>query len=340
MGDLSVLYENKLIKRGISKMKENKMKRKRGNQESSKASLYLVLILILSSLVFLSGCASYSTPYLFNPYVGTKALQVSFLNNAPPPEVYSGSDYVVGFELDNSGAEDVRHAYMVLGTDDFNGASINQTFLSFDLNGKKTTHGFWGERKFKIIRAKAPKLETKKESTTIITYMVCYPYLTKAQVPVCVDTNPLSPTSKGCNPTPVSLNSQGAPIAVTYVEPSTIPIDNTHVQLRFRIKIENKGQGLAVDRAKYNALCLNKPIDGKDLNSVAVTAQLAGYELDCTPGEVKLVSSETGNTGQFICVSRPMPVKDAYKTLLTVNLYYGYVLSGNKEVYVYNPTLN
>ena len=306
--------------------------KKRGLNHNLIFSIFLLL-----AFVFLSGCSSYSTPSLFNVYSGTGGLSIKFLNNAPPDEVYSGTPYIIGFELDNYGAEDIKHAYLVLGTDDFSGAKINQTFISFDLNGKKTTHGFWGERSFKIIKAESPKIENKKESSVLLTYLACYPYLTKAQVSVCVNTNPFVPTARGCVPKPIDLDSQGAPVAVTHIEESTVPLNDKEVELRFRIQVENKGKGIVVQPDKYNTLCLGKSLGEQDLNSLDIYAQLAGSQLDCSPATVKLTSSDSGTTGEFVCMSKPLPIKDAYKSLLMIKLNYGYILSGVKQIAVYNP---
>ncbi len=300
-----------------------------------KHSIFL-FVLLLISLMLLSGCNYSSGPYLFNPYSGTRGLSVNFLSNAPPNEIYSGMPYKIGFELGNYGAYDINNAYLVLGTDDFGGSSLVSKKIEFNLKGKKTTHGFWGEKKFQLVDATAPKLDEKKESSILLSYLACYPYTTKAQIPICVDTNPFSQGRKACIPKPVTLDSQGAPIAVTSVEQSTIPVSEGTVQLRFRITVDNKGQGTVTLKDSYSKLCNNQPMKREEINSIEVSAELGSEKLTCTPERIMLSSSQSGDEGVFICVSKEVPMKDAYKTLLIVNLDYGYILSGVKEISVYN----
>jgi len=300
----------------------------------------ILLVLLLFSTILFTGCevtegGGFGGIPFFNPYSGSKGLQINFLENAPDI-VFSGMPYKIGFDLINLGALDIKNGILVIGYDDFGGASVDKTKIVFDLKGKKETRNFIGERKIELIDAKAPELEGKKQTTMLLSYLACYPYQTKAQISLCVDTNPFSMSKKGCRVEPIELDSQGAPVAVVRVDESTIPVGNGKVQLLFKILVENKGSGIVVLKDAYSKLCSNEELKPEEVNALQAHAKLGFQDLECSPERIVLSASDEGTLGFFTCRTKEMPMKDAYKSVLTIFLDYGYIQSGMREVMIYN----
>ncbi len=286
-------------------------------------------------LFLLSGCVSENSGIsLFNPYTGTKALDIHFVNNAPPQIVYSGTPFRIGFELTNYGALDINNGIITIGITDYNNNALKQDTINFNLKGKKSTKTFRGEKDYKIVSAKAPELEGKAESELIVNYIACFPYRTFLQTGICVNPDPYTPTPKNCVPRPLSFSGQGAPVAVTRVEQSVIPVDDKHSKLMFTIYIENQGDGFVVSRNAYHKVCKNIPLNVEDVDVVSVSASLAGEKLTCVP---KLVSVENG--ASTTCYSDDMLIKPSYKTILSVTLDYGYFKSDTKSILLVKTNL-
>ncbi len=296
-------------------------------------SLFLVFVF----LMFLSGCSSQSSFNVFNPYTGSDALVVSLMPSAPPEITYSGIPYKIGFKLTNYGALDIHNAYIVVGTDDFGGAKISNPSASFDLKGKKSTHFFRGETTYKFFDAVAPKLTSSQQVTNILlTYLVCYPYETKSQISLCIDTNPYNPSSGGCRFSPsVDVAPAGGPVNVVNVKESPVPLSSDTIKLRFVITVKNLGNGLVLSYDNYKSLC-DGSVDYKNLGKVKVSASLSGSPLECYPSSISLMpSSANPETAVFTCYSSPMKMRSSFTSLLTVDLKYGYFLSGSKKLQVY-----
>ncbi len=299
----------------------------------------LLTLPLIILLFFLSGCSSGSFN-IFNPYTGSNGIQISFMRGLPPDITYSGTPYNVGFKIVNYGALDADNAYLVVGTDDFGGASISNPKYTFSLKGKKSVHFFRGETKYKLFNAKAPDIGSRKEASVNVNYLLCYPYETKAQLSICVTPNPniYSNERSGCRYTPsVQVSPQGAPVDVVEVDETPFPAENSNeVRIRFKITIKNLGDGFVVSRSNYKGVC-DGNIKFKDFGKVDVSAYLSGKPLTCFPASVTLSPrSNQPNTAVFSCVSDPMPIGTSHVSLLDIDLKYGYFLSGNKNIVVYS----
>lgn len=296
----------------------------------------LLFILIISSFV-LSGCSGNDfNP--FNPYVGSNGLVVSFMRDAPPDIVYSGLPYKIALHITNDGALDVTNAVLVVGVDDFDGSKIvGSSSSTFNIKGKKSTHFFRGETVYKMFDVRSPSIDSV--STDVLPhYILCYPYSTKAQIGVCVNTNPYSSQDRGCHFVPsFEVQPQGAPVDVVKVQETPIPSSGNDVKMRFTITISNLGKGIVTSQSKYKDLCTLGKINYEDLGFVDISAKLGSKLLDCSPSRVR-ISSTNNRIAVFSCTSDDMPMGTSYNSLLEVKLKYGYVLSGSKHVTVYNIT--
>ncbi len=130
----------------------------------------------------------------------------------------------------------------------------------------------------------------------IFSATACYRYQTVAGAPVCIDPKPYDVRKdKVCAVQPIALSSQGAPIAVTSIEPEVVG-----KKYQYRITIKNVGGGDVVraEPAKCNP---HQPdttlqLSRKDFDLVQFTeAKIQENPLTCRP----LVNFE-GDTKKYI----------------------------------------
>jgi hypothetical protein len=330
------------------------------------------LLLVLFLAILLTACKETDT----NPamtsvdiYKGIDGLTASFLN--VPSEVFEEMPLRVALQVENKGAYpslqesdsftgilslSVEDDYMGLTTenwltDDWINERQIQTLddkrIRFQLNGK-TMDNPLGEKGIIAadIEVKKIKEEQSQSHDTVIAANFCYSYQTKAVPTVCIDAVQygLREKEKSCEIKLISLQDQGAPVAVTAIETQMLPQGKDRVVPMFMITMQNKGNGDVISLFKDNqgtvedntiALensCTSSSLQTEDLNYVAVTAAMQGKYLECTPrnGIIKLKDKQ----GAVRCtLSEGIPQdRGTYTTPLQIVLYYGYMFSVTKNV--------
>ena len=157
--------------------------------------------------------------------------------------------------------------------------------------------------------------------TQVFKATACYKYKTEASATVCIDPDPLSvnPEDKVCRVQNVGMGSQGAPVAVTLVEPHI-----ARNRAQFKIYIANVGKGTVIESVNGRV-----PIDRchtllkrDQVDKVEVRAFLSQNQLlDCKPEIVRLVN---GKGFVYCTLGNLEPTGEAYQTNLNVELFYGY----------------
>jgi len=291
------------------------------------------LIFILLVVVFLSGCDFTNignTPSEKSFRTGNKGITISFLQNAPPNEVYEENPFSIGILLKNEGAYEVRNGIVSFSIEDEHvDVQRPENLVTFNLNGKSVSMP-GGDQTTEFLRASTKKIESERRESIIIASL-CYPYKTIADASVCIDTDiyNLKTINKVCYIRDMSFNSQGAPVAVTKIETKMLPGDNEDtIKPQFIIHIQNVNAGSVIKKEKVADACSSEPIGIDDLNIINVKAELSGEGLECSPNPSKL---KDGKTSVRCVLEQGLSSQQAtYTSPLKVELEYGYTSSISK----------
>ncbi|RMD58376.1 hypothetical protein D6825_01050 [Candidatus Woesearchaeota archaeon] len=159
---------------------------------------------------------------------------------------------------------------------------------------------------------------------TPLIFQACYPYQTKANIPVCIDPD-IADTipNKPCRAEPIDLRGgQGAPVAITQVDQVMIPT-NEGIRPTFLIHVQNQGGGRIVDLAALEFACGSARASTRLKPLVKINANLAGKELECAPENAEIGPDTT----IISCTSKTTYPKGAgtISSILTANIEYGYI---------------
>lgn len=250
--------------------------------------------------------------------IGTSAVEPSFVN--PPSSILMCQQANILARLSNKGTSDIsRGVYTFIVEDQILYAPKKSD--TFTLEGKSKFNPQGGIQQLQL-SVKNTGLPPQLESySTPIILQTCYPYETFSTTNVCIDPDiqNMNP-NKVCRPSTVSVGGQGAPVAVTRVEPIMEPIQDSVIP-SFIISIANLGNGKVISSSDAQAACTTKqPLQG----TVQVTADLQAEPLICTPETINL---EAGREAKVKCTAQGYSGKElgTYQTLLSVTLNYGYV---------------
>ena len=170
---------------------------------------------------------------------------------------------------------------------------------------------------------------------------------------VCIDPDvgEIRPGKKVCKVKELSFSGQGAPIAVTKIEPQMIPEGDKSIKPQFLIFIENKGKGNPVNIQGFHNACRQPSLSANELKYMWNVAFLTAYgrdgriKLDCSPNMENSADKETGfirfrDKKDFVrCtfkegVSR---ASDAFLSPLRIEIDYGYVQTVSTNFAIQKP---
>jgi len=215
-----------------------------------------------------------------NYRTGNQGLDISFMHNAPPDNIYSGNDMEIIIEVRNAGAYPETDSFdgklEIYGFDErsFSGERWDGgNTISPRLQGRSqfSPQGGRDTRRYHVERVETLFNSEFYEPT--IKVAACYKYRTIAEPLICIDPEPYSvfDEEKVCTISQsgetYSLGTQGAPVAVTKVT-EEISSKNIH----FGIHIKNVGNGDVLDENVRKDCPLN--LDYNDVDKVMVTAKL------------------------------------------------------------------
>jgi len=213
---------------------------------------YVLIALLALLLVFSAGCAKKEDSEKTTPfYGGTGGVSIEFKKIAPKDNFNQGEEVPVVVSLKNSGEYDI-----ISGNAKAEIYGINHELFNIP-EGYKGTNGILrgrgefniegGEREISFGNMKYTG-EIINSREQIIRARVCYPYQTKTDIPICIKSSGENGESI-CSVDGEKVVSQGKNTGSGYV--SSAPIQITSVaektrgsnQVRFDIKVENKGSG-------------------------------------------------------------------------------------------------
>ena len=291
------------------------------------------IMVFLVALMFLSGCQTLSlsrkneepTAHISEEtsYIGKEGLFLSFLENFPrdPNNAYnSDEEIVVRVTLENKGAYEA-YGNLILQHDENLILEEGDYEQSFDLEGRSfaSPKGEKVNFGYKLRPYLFGHTDTMSPEITLI---AIYPYKTMAVIPICIDNDPygeleLNGVKKACKSENVEISEgQGAPIAVTKVEPS-MGLDDDTVNPKFKIYISNVGGG-----ELYS-------LNGAS-NVVEISASLYEQGLECLETELDL----TKRSYTTCKLKDPIEGFQAYNSILKVELEYKYRTTERKTIQI------
>lgn len=288
--------------------------------------------------------------------VGTEGLRLEFDKANPPPRIYMGDQLDVIVRVRNVGATDIDETtgsfLLSLVRDDYyikepDGMSYGQIGSLIEGNTRYFPGGDMKQYNMGTYITALP--EQSESTTTEITANICYPYKTILSQSVCVDNDKYGQSlrKQSCTAQTVNIGSrgQGAPIAITKIEPEMLSNGNK-TRPSFRITIQNLGPGTVYTSTANTpyvstSICSIDRPGLRDYNSVRISALLSSrIPLNCTPEKVRLLN----NVGEVICridmsqVTNQMTISyPSYKTNLDIELDYEYFQSLTKSIEIFRP---
>ncbi|OGM01993.1 hypothetical protein A3K72_01265 [Candidatus Woesearchaeota archaeon RBG_13_36_6] len=287
----------------------------------------LALLVLLT--IFITGCDTFfggggGTIEVYDPYHGTQGLAVTWLENMPPKEIYAGNQFNIGVKVENMGAHDLTDAVLLL-THNPADAKVTNVRKNTNLTGKSSVQKY-GESDAIFWDATAAAINEVR--STSFGVMACYEYQTYMFEDICIDPDKYGQKMaeiKSCKSIDViSLESQGAPVVVTMIKPTTVfdsKSDKSGI-MQFDLTIQNVGGG-DVGIVGPNTWCsafLDTITDNLDFNVVRISGTFMGQAITCVPS---LVYLDDGNEGNVVCQAKWQADKE-FETPLYINLGYTY----------------
>jgi hypothetical protein len=269
---------------------------------------------------------------------GVQGLELEYLAQMPPHEIFENQLFEIGLELHNKGAEDIQNGIYNIAVNEQYITLVGEKMNRFNIKGKSIYEPLGGKKRISI-RAQANEMgeQMTRQSTTIITNL-CYEYATKGTILTCIDTQPLKKETKVCTVKSISTGiGQGGPIGIIKVEPQMLPHDDPDkIKPSYIIHIANLGKGQVVDTGSVYDACTGRSIGKEQYDTIIVNALLSNEMLTCEPQQLKIRQQEN----KILCTLEKGINKNMgnYQTPLIVELEYGYIQTKPLTIRLSKPT--
>ncbi|MBS3134188.1 hypothetical protein J4214_03070 [Candidatus Woesearchaeota archaeon] len=309
---------------------------------------YLFLFLILG-LVLIAGCNDAGKKVKTGTFFGgTDGISVSFVTVAPPSQFNQDDAVNVRVLLENKGEYEViaGNAKAKLYGIPLQNFGLKDSYIGTKsvLIGKSEKSNLGGQQEidFGKLQYKLPVINSEDFN---LRARVCYPYETKGQINVCLksliskETGETVCNLEGGDKTAGKITKgsvSSAPIQITSLTEETRGSD----QVRFNIKIENKGKGevyspdSSCEQIEDDNVRLNNrnKVQIEILNPIDVKCSFISGE-ESNKGIVNL----NNNVGTISCFKK---VEDAVEDKLTINVDYIYMDVTSKQITIYQGVKN
>lgn len=303
-----------------------------------------------AAILLLPGCGGGEDPVItsYDPYQGSEGVRMDILDNAPPTEVFENDAFNIVVKLHNKGAYDLiptverpeELAYFQLAYDSFYFLPLDAT-VAVPLEAKKYENQDGGFELVEFIMT-AKAIEGQREApTTQLLFTLCYPYHTTFRSDVCIDGDPfgMDVRHKTCDSQTQTFSNQGAPIAVTKVEPRMPTRRNNNrreVAPSFIITLKNLGNGNVLQRSSSPQQdCVGMSGAGHGTwGTATVTARLSDEPLSCIPQKISFMDrNQATTTCKLASQDGFIPLEVLSRPdVLFVDVDYLYVTSETKEI--------
>jgi hypothetical protein len=316
----------------------------------------VLFALILFSLIV--GCSSGSSIFgkdkggsgLGNDLInGVEGLEMSFLEGAPPNEVFSGTNFDVLVDVKNLGNLDVDEGHIRLGglTARMRIQGTNVRSIGDQVLGKIKYPG--GESRTYDWNVKVlDSAPVRRDISETLTAQICYKGSVESEVEACIRPRPGSPgiIEDGCVVGSKSVSGgQGGPIAITSMTQQVIRQgEGESNKLIFFIEVQNVGGG---DVINFNLNDIDKcQISERDKRNAEIIIEQAslvgGGNLQCSSvkGENDNKIIMFGGKGRITCQTiEEISNEDHYPVDLYMKMNYGYVKSENTRFTLKKDTI-
>ena len=328
----------------------------KGKSRGSPVLPVFLILLIVCLPVFLSACNGLYNPQPkeVNYYEGAYGLEIAFLEDSPPLEIYENSTFNINLIVENKGAFDVvndNFGILSINFDPFYiGVNLSNTnnikvtkngivLRGVQLPGKSVRYPYGLETFLNLPYFRIKSITGQREKpTTQIFASLCYPYVTTLAKHVCIDYDAYGQNLRKqvCYEEDLVLSDQGAPLAVTLVEVDNQPVGNNVVRPVFTIHVSNKGSGSvlspALNAAELDRVCSFTELYREDFNTVGVQAVLSdSMELECSPNPLRLFDGRGITRCQVRNDDLTLRYQN-YEAPLLVNLSYTYLTSISADI--------
>ncbi len=237
---------------------------------------YLPLLILCLILV---GCGGQGTTISTNFRQGILELQVQFLDNNPPPKIYSKSSFNVMAEVHNQAAYDLKDVKVRISNLDPRYFELSPLDHSLPIMQGKSIENSQGEKQLFTFRGSAGELFVGAERYSgPFSLDISYNSEVLFGETVCINTQYYHVFDGGCTvEEKKSFAGQGAPLAITQVEQIISPGDEGSAE--FRVQLQNRGKGKVKTISLKDARLGNEKLDckfqkgGLDGNKVTLSAQ-------------------------------------------------------------------
>lgn len=305
-----------------------------------------IIVIFVLLLLFLTACTSrnYDQNVLQDYAVGTNGVELEFVQGAPPPELNEKQNFDVQLLVHNQGAYDVTNGKSISIELLHDSALLNaynvqgqQGYLStpyeVELHGKSYSFQNGEQEFFSMNRFQAAPVRGSFERSQPELYAtLCYPYETRFDEQVCIDTDitgtDVRAQSCTLQPKKTFSKGQGAPIAVTALE-TNFEAQGPYARPVFTFTIENKGDGIFYYEPEQR--CVEPTYD--QMYTVHFEAFLSNTTLNCQENILFLdngvVEVDCFLPGEGILLST-----SSYLASLSVDINYQY-----KETYQHSAVV-
>jgi hypothetical protein len=267
-------------------------------------------------LLLLVGCVSVGTSRKTPPHnfkSGVHDLEIDFLKNNPPDEVFQNSEFKIVVELHNDAAYSITNGEIKLTGLDTTYFEFLDEWRSFNNLEGRSLEFPQGEKDF--VEFEVRSLDLKKRDEIEANFKVDVKYSSQIDFAdtVCVNPDLYSIYNSGCKvDNEKSYAGQGGPVAVADLKEIISPGGN----VEFRLLLRNRGDGEA------KVLTFS-------------SAQLGGKDMSCefkgAKGDKRTSKLKGRDEVNLICNSDLQSFK-SYETTLTINFVYDYFVSEDRSI--------
>jgi hypothetical protein len=292
------------------------------------SKLFLTLCCLL---LVLAGCSSgggSATVEVRDDFrTGSQGLQLEFVRNIPPDEVFENSLITIGVNLHNKGAYDIDGGLLVLNYDNDYISLDSADSLRFDLEGKSQYTRDGEERPF-FFEGSTNNLDQESQRREIpLSATACYHYASILSENVCLTLPYDTSQEKGletCQSKPsLSFSGQGAPVRISKVDVSVFASELTQsTKVAFDITFTHSGKGLLAPEQTYDSICTSRSGSANVDEITLVSALLSDTIMSCNKQSFSLKE----NSAKIRCTAEGISsYLLPYEAPLFIELAYGYV---------------
>ena len=279
--------------------------------------------LLMIILVITSGCTSKQPSFSQQEFRnGIREAELTLLENAPPQDVFPGSNFKIIVNVKNNAAYNLRNGLLKI-------VGLTQEYFTIDqaeqivpeLEGRGLTNPS-GDQEFIEFSLSSgellPSAERRSEQ-----YLVKFQYESSVEFSdtICINPNLYDIYESGCKIEPSKTYSgQGSPLVISNMEEVVSPGQNPFVEIRLTLKNRGKGE---VGKIHLNAARLG----GKDLN-----CQFS----DETGSDLKDITLSKKNQETLLKCTTILETQGAYATSVFASFTYDYSVSLNKRINLVN----